>query len=134
MTVNPNMPVEYQSLPYYYFNQIPINFTGQCLVKNGLGGEYFSWFKQGKLHREDGPAQLSLDGWSYQCWYNNGAITRLDGPAKTYYSGLSPPTNNNKHNQMKIEIYCIDQSWISKEEFMVHPKVLHNKIDRILKI
>lgn len=37
------------------------------------------WFKNGKLHREDGPAYISRDG--RQCWYHHGVLHREDGPA-----------------------------------------------------
>lgn len=38
-----------------------------------------SWFINGLLHREDGPATEHCDG--YKAWYLNGEQHRLDGPA-----------------------------------------------------
>ena len=37
------------------------------------------WYKDGKLHREDGPAFESENG--YKSWYINGKRHREDGPA-----------------------------------------------------
>lgn len=43
------------------------------------------WFKDGLLHREDGPAVewFNVDKW----WYIDGKLHREDGPAIEYYSG-----------------------------------------------
>jgi hypothetical protein len=38
-----------------------------------------SWYKDGKLHREDGPAVIFPSG--TQDWYLNGERHREDGPA-----------------------------------------------------
>ena len=44
-----------------------------------LNGNYDNyWFKDGKLHREDGPAVENRD---YKAWYLNGLLHREDGPA-----------------------------------------------------
>lgn len=41
------------------------------------------WFnEEGKLHREDGPAQVWASG--IQEWYKNGKLHRMDGPAVIY--------------------------------------------------
>lgn len=37
------------------------------------------WYQNGDLHREDGPAHIDKDG--SQFWYKHGAIHREDGPA-----------------------------------------------------
>jgi hypothetical protein len=37
------------------------------------------WYKDDKLHREDGPAVEYKDG--VNCWYKNGLLHREDGPA-----------------------------------------------------
>ena len=44
-----------------------------------------SWYLNGKLHREDGPAMRSASG--YKFWYLNGKRHREDGPAIEYASG-----------------------------------------------
>ena len=37
------------------------------------------WYRNGKLHREDGPAFERSDG--YRAWYRNGQLHREDVPA-----------------------------------------------------
>ena len=43
------------------------------------------WFRNGKHHREDGPAVELADGNRY--WYLNGKRHREDGPAVEYATG-----------------------------------------------
>ena len=43
------------------------------------------WYRDGKLHREDGPAAEYADG--DKEWYLNGELHREDGPAIEYASG-----------------------------------------------
>ena len=40
-----------------------------------------SWYKNGKLHREDGPAMYDADERGAKRWYFNGLAHRVDGPA-----------------------------------------------------
>lgn len=44
-----------------------------------------SWYLNGKLHREDGPAVECISGTKY--WYLNGKLHREDGPAIEYAEG-----------------------------------------------
>jgi len=44
------------------------------------------WYKNGKVHREDGPAVTWTDG--SQFWYQNGEYHREDGPAILYQNGI----------------------------------------------
>ena len=44
-----------------------------------------SWYLNGKLHREDGPAIEWADGSKY--WYLNGELHREDGPASEWAGG-----------------------------------------------
>ena len=39
----------------------------------------------GKLHREDGPAVVFIDG--YMEWWQNGQLHRIDGPAVEWANG-----------------------------------------------
>ena len=41
-----------------------------------------SWYLDGKLHREDGPACEFANG--YRAWYLDGKLHRADGPAYEY--------------------------------------------------
>ncbi len=38
------------------------------------------YLKNGRLHREDGPAVIYADGG--QCWHKDGKLHRIDGPAR----------------------------------------------------
>jgi len=60
----------------------PYNFTG--IIEDYLGTR--QWFKNGKQHREDGPAHENPDGTKF--WIVNGLRHRIDGPASIYYNGL----------------------------------------------
>ena len=46
---------------------------------------YKSWWLNGKLHREDGPAVETTYGDKY--WYLNDKLHREDGPAAEYANG-----------------------------------------------
>jgi hypothetical protein len=61
---------------------IPDNFTG---ILDFLEGTKI-WYKEGKLHRLNGPAKEFPDG--YKEWYKEGKKHRLDGPAIEYPNGL----------------------------------------------
>jgi len=54
---------------------IPKNFTGMVELPDGRK----HWYKEGLLHRLDGPAFESLYGTKY--WYKEGKFHREDGPA-----------------------------------------------------
>ena len=43
------------------------------------------WYKNGELHREDGPAVEYVSGTKH--WYKNGKLHREDGPAIEYTDG-----------------------------------------------
>jgi hypothetical protein len=47
------------------------------------------WYKDFKLHREDGPAVLYPNG--YESWYLNGKQHRIDGPARIWDNDRCPP-------------------------------------------
>jgi len=64
-----------------YGESIPTNFTG--IAEYPDGNKY--WYKEGKLHSEDGPAIIYPDGRKY--WYKEGELHRLDGPAVEYPNG-----------------------------------------------
>ena len=49
-----------------YSNKIPRDYTGIVEWENGDK----SWYKNGKWHREDGPARIHKDG--YKSWYLDG--------------------------------------------------------------
>ena len=57
------------------WSEIPESFTGVAEWPDGT--KY--WYKEGMLHREDGPAAEYSDGIKY--WYKEGLWHREDGPA-----------------------------------------------------
>jgi hypothetical protein len=56
-------------------DEVPENFTGIAEFSKGSK----NWYKNGKRHREDGPAYEGYDG--LKVWYKDGKKHRLDGPA-----------------------------------------------------
>ena len=60
----------------------PYNFTG--IIEDYNVTRF--WYKNGKKHREDGPAIENSDGTKY--WMVNGLCHRIDGPAAEYHSGI----------------------------------------------
>jgi len=48
------------------------------------GYSRFAWFKNGKLHRDSGPAIICH---GYQAWCKNGEYHRDSGPAVIYSDG-----------------------------------------------
>lgn len=46
-----------KTIKVFYYSEIPENFTG--IVEFTNGDKY--WFKEGNLHREDGPAREFSD-------------------------------------------------------------------------
>ena len=47
------------------------------MIQDGHGNKY--WYKEGYIHREDGPAIEYVDG--EKLWYKEGKRHREDGPA-----------------------------------------------------
>ncbi len=45
------------------------------------------WYRDGKLHRDDGPAEISYfdDQLDEEYWYRHGKLHRKDGPAEIWY-------------------------------------------------
>lgn len=60
---------------------LPPRFTGILIRTN----ESTAWYKEGLLHREDGPALIMNDGTKF--WYRNGLWHRENGPAVEWANG-----------------------------------------------
>ena len=71
------------------------------VFKNGTR----NWYRNGDLHREDGPAIEEPDGTRW--WYRNGKLHREDGPA------IEEPDGT--------KYWYLDNKNLSEEEIMVHP-------------
>ena len=74
-------------------------FTG-CLIDKDND---IYWFKNGKFHREDGPAVEWTDGSKF--WYKNGLLHREDGPAIEY-------TDGDKAWRLNGEHFYTEQDWL----------------------
>jgi hypothetical protein len=81
------------------------------------------WYRHGKFHREDGPAETLPDG--TQRWYRHGELHRLDGPAATGPRGEYWFRNGKRHREDGPAIIDADgtKSWyldgnrLTEEEF-----------------
>ncbi len=65
-----------------HWTETPKNFTG--IVEYKYGSKY--WYREGKPHREDGPAIEGIDG--HKEWWIEGKPHREDGPACEYSDGV----------------------------------------------
>ena len=67
-----------------YTTETPAPESGADEVRVYADGERW-WYRDGLLHREDGPAIGGSDGSRW--WYLNGRRHREDGPAVEYADG-----------------------------------------------
>ena len=79
------------------------------LKVNGFGNgpdESKLWYKNGRLHRTDGPAVEWPNG--YKEWYLNGKLHKEDGPAREWPDGnkLEWWLNNKRHREDGPAIEC----------------------------
>lgn len=69
-------------------------------IRNGVyeddfGGTYF--YLHGKLHREDGPALETSEGFKY--WYTHGILHREDGPAVQFPISMQWYFDGERHRE-----------------------------------
>jgi asparagine N-glycosylation enzyme membrane subunit Stt3 len=91
-----------------------------------------TWFINGKLHREDGPAIEGSDG--YKAWYINDNWHREDGPAIEHSNGSKYWYINGKlhredgpaieHSDGTKEWYITSRRWSSSKEWYINGKRL----------
>lgn len=68
-----------------------ISKTDNIILQDGACGGFTGhravmiWLKNGKIHRDNGPAMYKIDGGFV--WYQNGKIHRNDGPAIIHIDG-----------------------------------------------
>lgn len=67
------------------WGEIPCKYTG-CVIYQHIhpNSNTVEWYKNGFLHREDGPA---FQNEYHKVWWQNGQKHRIDGPAIEYNSG-----------------------------------------------
>ena len=64
------------------YSKVPDNFAGIAEFSDGTK----RWYKDGDLHREDGPAVIKAGKYEY---YRYGKRHRLDGPAHIVFGTKS---------------------------------------------
>lgn len=80
---------------------------------------YEEWRQYDKLHRTNGPALIKPDGgWQ---WYIDGKCTCYSGPAKATRIG----------DHLSYD-YCIEDEWMSKAQFQIHPKNIDFQLTKLI--
>jgi hypothetical protein len=79
--------------------EIPDDFTGIAEYSYGTK----EWYKEGKLHREGGPAVENRN--EFNSWFKEGKLHREDGPAIEYSHGEKEYWVNGETLQTNIFIY-----------------------------
>ena len=87
---------------------VPNDFTGIAEFANG--DKY--WYKEGKYHREDGPAVERANG--NKEWWFEGELHRLDGPAFEHPNGTKEWLIEGK--QIPTEINITNKLFLGKEK------------------
>ena len=67
---------------------VSVNLGRLEKIPNGkqvINGSTTIWVRNGKKHRETGPAEVHRDG--YEAWFKDGIPHRLNGPAITHPDG-----------------------------------------------
>lgn len=116
------------------WDQIPENFTGIAEFLNrdkfwykdgkphredGPAKEYSNgtkvWYKEGLYHRENGPAYEYLDG--SKVWYKEGKLHRINGPAREYKNGYPQWWIDSKiYSSVWLQFLVEDSIYLGKEK------------------
>jgi len=92
--------------------ELPKNYTG--IVDFIRSGHKF-WYKEGKLHRLDGPACEYSDG--IKQWWVEGKRHRTNGPAIEYLGGLrSWYVNEIQYRDRNLQILIKTSIYLGKEK------------------
>lgn len=76
----------------YWYKNGKLHREDGPAIERADGTKY--WYQHGEYHREDGPAVEGADGTKY--WYKNGEYHREDGPAVEYPNGTKNWFKNGK--------------------------------------
>jgi hypothetical protein len=87
---------------------VPNDFIGIAEFSN----EDKIWYKEGKYHREDGPAIEWANG--NKEWFREGVHHRIDGPAGVYSNGTKAWLIEGK--QIPTEINITNKLYLGKEK------------------
>ena len=74
------------------------------------------WYKDGKLHREGGPAVILSNG--YKEWYKEGNIHREDGPARIW---------NNQPEWWLNDVHIEKEKWWETISDEMKIKIIFNR-------
>lgn len=81
-------------------------YTGVVVEKGS--SETIVWFKDGKIHRDDGGPAI-YDKHGYKAWLKNNEFHREDGPAKIYSDG-------NEYYYLNGEIFYSRNEWLEHKK------------------
>lgn len=95
----------YFMLSFNYTSHVPKDFTGCCKITSD---DSIRYFKDGELHREDGPACIHTNGALH--YYLNGQAHREDGPSHNYSDGVTNWFYKGKNYGIDDEF--TNESWI----------------------
>ena len=91
------------------YKDVPKNFTGVCKL---LISKSIRYYKNGKYHNENGPAEIYSYGEKH--WYINGLQHREDGPAAQLATGKIIWYYKNKYYGQNDDFTV--ESWKEKVE------------------
>lgn len=105
---------------------LPRDFTGVCRIVNDTSEAGFHWYKNGKPHRENGPAKILHNGCKQ--WWFEGKLHRLDGPC---VESPNDSTKQKKRYGKEPVKYRIHGEPFTKEEFYKQDIVVLFCIDKL---
>lgn len=103
---------------FKFVSDIPEKYTGVCYIECS---KQTRWYKDGKFHREEGPAIVGDN--KIEQWFINDLRHRLGGFAVVYHHF------NNLNN-----IYYIHGDYVAHEDYWKDPLVIKHKLNKILDI
>lgn len=115
-----NNPYEIKFVEQNKFSGVFLIKTNKKYVAQSIEGLYeVCWYKEGKLHREDGPAKISATTCT---WYHENKIHRIGGAAFCFL------------DEMRSKIYFINGELLQEKDYWNHPEVIKHKIKKIIEL
>lgn len=97
-----------------------VGFEGQSICLEHFSGN-MEWLKDGKRHRENGPAVSRVNGSKY--WYKNGRLHREDGPAIERANGYKEWWVNGRCHRLSgyaVEIPTKSEWWVNGFQYYTY--------------
>ena len=97
-----------------YDQDIPDRYTGLAIFRDG----HKVWYKNGKVHRENGPAKILAGG--EKEWWLNGEWHREDGPAMIWLNAKIWCINGKYHREDGPAVECTDGTkawWLNGKRY-----------------